>query len=79
MALEIDQSMNGVLTGDAGDQVTFVIEDAACEITCHSDVQGALAFAGQNVGVVGFIHGEWTPPVRRIVSRRGVTVLDPGL
>ena len=59
MPFDVDQLIDGVLAGDATDQVAFVVQDAIDEVVCYADVESSVAFAGKDVGAVARDHDCW--------------------
>jgi hypothetical protein len=49
--LEIDQSLQSMLLGEAIDKSRAMLERPADEIVCHADVQNAVRAVGQNINV----------------------------
>jgi hypothetical protein len=47
--LEIDQSLQSMLLGEAIDKSRSMLEHAADEITCYADVQDAVRAIGQDI------------------------------
>ena len=52
---EIEQVLDVVFVGEAGDLMVFVLVDSVLYVVCHADVEGA-GVACHYVGVEGF-HG----------------------
>ena len=59
MPFDVDQLIDGVLAGDATDQVAFVVQDAIDEVVCYADVESSVAFAGEDVDAVAGDHDCW--------------------
>ena len=52
-------------TGDADDHVAFMIEDSFGQVYGHTDVQRAVTFAREDIGVVAFVHDWYVPAGHR--------------
>ena len=61
MPFDVDELVDGILAGDAADQVAFVVQDAIGEVVGYADVECAVAFAGEDVGAVAGDHDCWLP------------------
>ena len=59
MPFDVDQLVDGVLAGDAANQVAFVVQNAIDEVLCYTNVESAVAFTGKDVGAVARDHDCW--------------------
>jgi hypothetical protein len=64
MPFDIDELIDGVLAGDAANQVAFVVQDAIDEVVGFAYVESSVAFAGEDVGAVAGDHDCWLPYAR---------------
>ena len=58
VGFEVDEGVDAVFVGEAGDQAGFVFFDSSAEVVGEADVEGSISSAGEDVDEVG-VHGLW--------------------